>query len=382
LAGFSIGHWIGGRLADTPETTAWRGLAVSLFLAALTTLAAIWLIGPLSEPILTAFPHPVAGITLFAAALFLLPSLFVGIPSPVVARLAITSAHGREGRVLGMLYAAGALGAIFGTLAAGYLFISWLGTTWTLIVVAVLYAGLAVAVAAVGMRTAALRVGAGVLGLLLVLLAVLVTPRAAIAPCTIESRYYCLRSVDMSDDIGMPARAMILDHLGHGINLGPAPQLLLVPYTSIINALVETRYGDRPISAFFIGGGAYTLPRAWASTRQEVDITVAEIDPAVTRLAGTDFWVDTTTMRVMHEDGRIALNRLADERFDVVIGDAFTDIAVPQHLITREFLALVKRRLSPGGVYLMNLVDRADRRDALAAMVATMRAVFPSVQVW
>ncbi len=382
LAGFSIGHWIGGRLADTPETTAWRGLAVSLFLAALTTLAAIWLIGPLSEPILTTFPHPVAGITLFATALFLLPSLFVGIPAPVVARLAISTGRGREGRILGTLYAAGAVGAIFGTLAAGYLFISWLGTTWTLIVVALVYAGLGVAVSVVAMNAAAGRIGAATIGLLVLILAVLATPRAAISPCTQESRYYCLRSVDMSGDIGMPARAMILDHLGHGINVGPAPRLLLVPYTSIMNALVETRFGDRPIAAFFLGGGAYTLPRAWAAAGRPAEITVAEIDPAVTRLAERDFWVDTKDMRIMHEDGRMALNRLRGERFDVVIGDAFTDIAVPQHLITQEFLALVKRRLAPGGIYLMNLVDRADRRDALAAMVATMRTVFPAVQVW
>ena len=39
---------------------------------------------------------------------------------------------------------------------------------------------------------------------------------------------------------------------------------------------------------------------------------------------------------------------------DVIVGDAFTDIAVPEHLVTQEFLQLVAARLNPGGIYAMN----------------------------
>src|SRR3546814_6132496 len=108
--------------------------------------------------------------------------------------------------------------------------------------------------------------------------------------------------------------------------------------------------GQRPFSAFFIGGGSYSIPRAWAALDPRIAVTVAEIDPAVTAVAVSDFWFDPASAHILHDDARRAL--LSDPaRYDVVIGDAFTDIAVPAHLVTREFFALVRERLAPGGVY-------------------------------
>ena len=382
LAGFSIGHWIGGVAADRREKTAWAVLAGSLFGAALSTLAAVWQVALVSGPILQAFPHPVAGITLLAAALFLLPSLFVGIPSPIIARLALFARPDRTGRRLGALYAAGAVGAIAGTLAAGYFFISWLGSTKTLIAVAGLYAvlgGLVSLAAARHLRGIGITSGAALAATFAGLLA---TPDIAIEPCDRESDYYCLRSVDVSEDFGQPARAMVIDHLGHGINVRDRSDLLVMPYTAIMDRLVAVRFPQTAIDAFFIGGGAYTLPRSWHEAGRLASAVIAEIDPEVTALAAREFWVDTDAFRILHKDGRIALNDLADQRFDVIVGDAFTDIAVPAHLITREFLQLVDARLTDDGIYLMNLVDRADRRQALAAMIRTLASVFPEVSVW
>ena len=88
------------------------------------------------------------------------------------------------------------------------------------------------------------------------------------------------------------------------------------------------------------------------------------------------------TARVLHEDARSALLSRPDERYDVIIGDAFTDIAVPAHLVTKEFFELVKARLNPDGSYLMNVVDFEHRLQALGAIVATLKQVFPVVEVW
>ena len=66
----------------------------------------------------------------------------------------------------------------------------------------------------------------------------------------------------------------------------------------------------------------------------------------------------------------------------VVVGDAYTDIAVPAHLVTREFFALVRSRLTDRGVYLMNVIDHADSLRALASILLTLRDVFPEVEVW
>jgi spermidine synthase len=175
---------------------------------------------------------------------------------------------------------------------------------------------------------------------------------------------------------------MVLDHLGHGIAVEASPHRMLTPHASILDSLAQARMGDRAFSAFFIGGGSYSIPRAWAAGLDgRAAVTVAEIDPAVTDIAVRDFWFDPASARILHDDARRAL-QAHPRAYDVIIGDAFTDIAVPAHLVTREFFALVSARLLPGGVYLMNVIDFADRLDALAAVVLTLRDVFPVVEVW
>jgi len=98
-------------------------------------------------------------------------------------------------------------------------------------------------------------------------------------------------------------------------------------------------------------------------------------------LAAQSFWFDPTTTHVLHLDARRAL-LTRDTTYDVIIGDAFTDTAVPQHLVTQEFFDLVRTRLSSDGSYLMNVIDYADRMQAVGSLVRTLRRVFPVVEVW
>ena len=109
---------------------------------------------------------------------------------------------------------------------------------------------------------------------------------------------------------------------------------------------------------------------------------MAEIDPAVTRIASEQFWFDPDGVEILHEDARRALLSSSAGRYDVIVGDAFGDIAVPQHLITREFFQLVRSRLADDGVFVMNVIDFVEQLDALAAIHLTLTSVFPSVEIW
>jgi len=174
---------------------------------------------------------------------------------------------------------------------------------------------------------------------------------------------------------------MVIDHLGHGISARDTPQIMQTDHAAMLDELARFRMQDRPFSAFFIGGGSYSIPRAWTARNLPVTMTVAEIDPMVTELAKSEFWFDDSTARIRHDDARHAL--LSDPTlYDVVIGDAFTDIAVPAHLVTQEFFELVASRLNPDGIYLMNVIDHADSLQALSAITATLGTVFRTVEIW
>jgi len=139
-------------------------------------------------------------------------------------------------------------------------------------------------------------------------------------------------------------------------------------------------------TAYFIGGGGFSLPRAWAHEyAAKADLIVAEIDPGVTNVAADMLWLSPNApgLRIVHEDARAYLQSLsAEPTFDVIFGDAFHDIAIPQHLVTREFHDEIALRLKSDGFYAVNAVDNVQNPRFLMALVKTLYQTFQSVEVW
>lgn len=391
LAGLSGGHWIGGRMAgrDASDAKLARGLAIALGLAAVSTLAVLVLVRVLSGPLLSSGMGPVWVVVVLAFSLFFLPSLFVGVVAPVLTKLAVDARPDQPGPVIGRMYALGTLGSIAGTLGAGYFFISWIGSIGTLVTVAAVYAVLAVGFAASN------RIGDGAwtAGLLAVAAAAITAPAdkvlAFTSPCTVESDYFCIRIDDFSGQSGRPSTLMALDHLVHSINDRADAGLLYSPYIHFVDEYTRQRLGAEAMTgnfrAFFIGGGGYSLPRAWAAGFPGARLTVAEIDPTVTEAARAGMWLDTrhSALDIRHLDARALLQSLpAARQFDVVFGDAFHDISVPSHLVSREFHAEIAKRLKPGGFYTVNVVDHGGEPRFLASLVKTLQLDFDAVEVW
>lgn len=384
LAGLSVGHWIGGWLAapHVARTTALRGIALALLLAGLTAAGAAPLLKWLAALLGESGTPPLLLITILAGGVFLLPSLFVGVVSPVLTKLAIDDAPDRQGPIIGRMFALGAAGSILGTLAAGYLFISWIGSTGTMLAVSGLYLAFA---AAFGIR------GRQPLVPLVLLVPVILgayglarMPGFA-APCHTESDYYCIRVVDFAPQSGRPSAAMVLDHLAHSINDRDDPTLLYSPYLHFVAERTHRTLQGRSPDAYFIGGGAFTLPRAWAAAYPDLHLTVAEIDPAVTDVATQSMWLDrdAATLDIIHADARHTLARLPqDRRFDLILGDAFHDFSIPAHLVTREFHQMLLQRLAEGGAYAINVIDQSENPQFTFALVQTMQMDFPAVEVW
>jgi len=378
LAGFSAGHWWGGHIAERPARIGLSYTGWVILAAAVATAVAVVLLRLVAGSVMDFMSDPVWTIALLTFSVFFLPSLFAGVPAPVLAHIAASRAEGGGGRALGAMFAAGALGAIGGTLLAGFVFIPWLGTATTLAIITGAYLAAAMVLFALAAGWSSLF-PAVIVALLAIGLGTVSATR--LSPCDVESQYYCIRVIDVSQAAEAPVRRMVLDHLSHGTSARDTPRVMYTEHAAMIDSIARGRMEGRPFSAFFIGGGSYSVPRSWAD-RKIGPITVAEIDPAVTRTAVREFWLDPSGMEILHEDARRALLLRPAARYDVIVGDAFTDITIPHHLITQEFFELVRSRLSDDGVYLMNIVDYPDRLMALASIEATLRTVFPSVEIW
>jgi spermidine synthase len=72
-----------------------------------------------------------------------------------------------------------------------------------------------------------------------------------------------------------------------------------------------------------------------------------------------------------------------ERRWDVIAADTFFDDGVPFHLTTREYLELLRSRLTPGGVVVTNLIGSAKGSSSklFRAVYRTYRSVFPTVLV-
>jgi spermidine synthase/MFS family permease len=374
LAGLSLGNWLGGVWAD--RGGAHRAAGITLFAAGLSAFAILLILPRLAEP-LQAAELSLAGTSLaLATALFFVPATLLGIITPLLTTLALRDAP-RPGHIVGLMHALAALGSILGTFATGFWLVQWIGSRNIVLATGVVLVLMALPLLRRG-RDLALMALAGVVVTLL-------TSVAGYAdPCQRESNYFCLRVVDSSAEAPFgEARSLVLDHLLHGTNHRQAPELLLAPYLHLMDELMQRQVGERPGARyFFAGGGAYTLPRALRARDPTAWISVAELDPAVTELAGAELYLDASGIEVQHLDARAALLREHGPAFDVVVGDVFHDIAVPYHLLTREFAALVKAHLQSDGLYVMNVVDAFPDARLVKAVHGTLRTVFDEVEVW
>jgi spermidine synthase len=136
-----------------------------------------------------------------------------------------------------------------------------------------------------------------------------------------------------------------------------------------------------PVRALHLGGGALTLPRYIAATRQDSAQQVVEIDAALIDLVRTRLPVDRSwRIRIRHGDARAELAEAEVGAYDLIVTDVFVGARTPAHLTSVEFVSLAAKALRPAGIYAANITDGTTLAFARAQM-ATVRAVFPHVCV-
>jgi len=379
LAGISLGNYLGGRLADRAASN--RTLGTLLYLSGLASLVLLPLVA--GGEVTDAFPQNlplIPTIVLLAVMLFFLPSLLMGMVSPMVVKLTLKSLS-TSGNVVGTIYAWSTLGAILGTFATGLVLVGHFGTRAVVL-------GIGVALMGLGLICGNFLRSAGSMAVLAVPIAfmvmVLIRSDGLNAGCLRETDYYC---IDIQEERlrGTLVKILKLDLLAHNYTAVDDPTYLHYPYMKIFGELTEYVARLRPdFRALMIGGGAYTLPRYAEVVYPAAQMEVVEIDPVVTDIAYQELGLPRSDRIVTHNlDGRQMVDTLlaSGQKYDLVLVDVFHDIALPFHLTTSEFDAKVRGLLHQDGLYLVVVVDKLRGGIFLPSCVRTMRQVFPHVYV-
>jgi spermidine synthase len=382
LGALSVGYWLGGRIADRKPDL--RVLASVIF-AAGGLIGLSVLLKDVLLPLIAASPVLIEIKALIAAVLLFAPaSVCLGIITPFAVRLKLANVD-KTGSTVGRLYALSTVGSIIGTFAAGFFLIPFVGSIRTLYGIAALLIALAFLLAPVAVsRTniaAALLLILGITGSEIDRYAM----TRLIGMYDVDTEYARVRVFRTTDvRSNRPITVLTTDPYSAQSAIFPDSDEMVFEYGRYYHLVAHFKPDFQNV--LMIGGAGYSFPKEFLLSYPKAKMDVVEIDPGMTDIARKYFRLkEDPRLRIVHEDGRMFLNKAADSQYDAVLMDAFGSLfSVPYHLTTVEAVKNVSRVLADDGVVIFNLGSALTGPASrfLAAELATYRAVFPSVYVF
>jgi spermidine synthase len=135
---------------------------------------------------------------------------------------------------------------------------------------------------------------------------------------------------------------------------------------------------EAPRRVAILGNAAGTTARALGHYFPATAVDAVEIDGEVSAIGRRLFAMEGPKLRVHTADARPFLRR-SPGGYDAILVDAYRQPYIPFYLATREFFALARDRLAPGGSLIVN-VGHPEGSDKLEkVLTATLREAFPHV---
>ena len=363
MLALALGYGFGGRLADRSTTSA--RLYEVILGSALYQLVIVFT----ARPLLAALSGwgDFTGTVMATLVIFAPPMTALAGVGPFVIRLLARA--GDVGATAGLVYAVSTGGSMLGALAASFFLLPQFGTQATLEILCVITAAIAAAGLAVRSRNA--------LTALVPCALLLAIPKFSWSTDTIwttESAYNLIRVARQGN------RTIMLLNSRNSVHTVRDESSNWTGFYYDDFALGPLLAPARSVLSLGMGGGGSI--QATRLTAPEAAIDAVEIDGKVVDAADRFFGVHSGPLLRIHvADARPWLTRNRGP-YDIVHVDLYHGGPyVPFYLTTVEFFRLVRSRTSDDGLLMMNVFDVSSQQDVLAAMVATLKQVYPSVMV-
>ncbi|HZB23680.1 MAG TPA: fused MFS/spermidine synthase, partial [Gaiellaceae bacterium] len=409
LAGLSVGYAVGGFLVDRHPSV--RLLEGAIALGGVAVLAVPVLDERVLELVVDLDPGPRLDPLLASVLLFGPASVVLASVTPIAVRLRARSAESFGGTT-GNLFAVSTLGSITGTFATAFFLVPEFGTDEVLGLAA---ASLFVAVAILGVFDRAILVAGAALAAA-ALAAVVVfaaAPQAGETLSDLEAAnwsplyrsrgygYFDTRDPSATIDPPNLRRVFAEDTRYHRLSVVEDGTTRYLRFDNSLQSAMYIRepfrtrfrytdlfhlgiaYAPRARRVLYVGLGAGSSPKQLWRAFPDVTIDVVELDPRVVDVGYRFFHVPRDErLRIHVGDGRRYLAERS-ARYDVIVIDAFFADAIPFHLVTTQFLALVRARLTQGGVVVTNVIGALEGSGSrlFRSVYRTYKTAFPSVRV-
>ncbi len=392
LAALTAGYFLGGFIADRTVSAAVLGMIVgvaSVYLLVLPSFA-----DAILRFVLDTIDNVRLGSLYAALAIMFMPVMLLGVYSPFAIRLVLRATQ-RSGTVSGTVYGVSTAGSIAGTLGTTFFLIPTIGTRAITLWLGAVGIGCGLflfALDRVHLTKKGVRSTAG-----LVVFAILAVASNRVCADDLIDESVRAQMLKHSDghiahleteynDLFIDKHGSLLglssrykgrpDYIESIIDLKD-PDAMPVPYNRTMP--VALAYPQETKRILMIGLGAGSISTYLGRAMPDAQIDVVELDPGVIAAGKKYFGLrETDKVRFIESDGRVYLNRHKDA-YDLILLDAFRELGVPFHMLTREFYALVKEHLAPGGAVASNVV--ANTKLYLSTLV-TLHTVFPTVDAY
>ncbi len=385
MIAMALGNIYGGRSADkdpNPDKLYRRMLVAAIWIAAIPVVGKYIIIGISGLVIFTVNANFLV-IAAFVSAMvvFVFPLFLLGTVTPSLAAYTIGSLSD-SGKVVGRLGACNTVGSIIGTFLPTFVTIPSVGTAVTFLIFAGILLALCV-IYFISSKVSPVRTAVGII-LFVVCCVFGWSGNFAFWEKDLtyegESIYNYLqvreddKSVILSTNVLFGVQSVY--QKDGGLTGMYYDYAMAAPVMAGVYDTDAKKKED--FSILVLGNGSGTFATQCQKHFGIDKIDAVEIDQSITDLA-REYFNLPEEVNVYTYDGRAYLNA-SEEKYNVIMVDAYQDITVPFQMSSKEFFALVKDHLKEDGVLVVNMSMRGKGENTINSYLAdTISTLFSEV---
>lgn len=383
MIAMALGNIYGGRSADknpNPDKLYGRIIVAAIWIALIPVLGKYIILG-ISAILIFSVNSNFLVIAGFAACMviFVFPLFLLGTVTPSLVKFTVDNLDD-NGKLVGNLNASNTIGSIIGTFVPTFISIPTVGTAITFLIFAGILLLLAIIYFASG-KINIWKVKKLPVSIIIFVLCVCLGHDNSFAfwqddlTYEGESVYNYLQVYEDDEEVVLSTNVLFgvqsVYKKENGLTGMYYDYAMAAPFMTGIHE-------KNKVNILILGNGTGTYATQCTRYFDNVDISGVEIDQKITDLA-VEYFELPENVEVTTYDGRAYLNAI-DEKYDVIMVDAYQDITIPFQMSSVEFFELVKEHLTEDGVMVVNMNMRGTEDGNINQYLAdTISTVFSNV---
>ena len=406
LLSTSAGNYLGGIIADRAKEQKQKltlDINVILIISGILILFIPVTQKLLISQIISLIKSIKIGAILATIVLFFVPSMYIGMLSPIIIKLKMNTLES-VGKISGGIYALATLGSIVGTFLGGFFLIPNFGSNQILFVLSIVMFLLNFLLYDKSIKKIYAKLSIGiVVGIIINIICFWQFSKVnvvngekvlngEIGTYVNYDTQYGKVTIYNSDYNGSKIRHLNIDRGNESATYLDENKCyeLVYEYTKYYDLMFNSSKEIK--ETLLIGGAGYSYPKYYISHYSDKKMDVVEIDGDIVNIAKKYFFLDklikeykldeNKRLNSIIQDGRMYLNT-NNKKYDAILNDSFSGDTPAKTLTTIEAIQKIHNSLNKNGVYLTNIISsiEGDNSKFIKAEVNTLKQVFKNVYI-